>query len=242
MSISDHLTYDGFGQISWQSSATDQPRFGYDGMPFVNLGDASDPVAPGLYIDGKRPDDPTSDDFIQPDPSGFPSGQTNENEYCWNSPTNYVDPTGEAAMIFSNRGKDWAKGAPGRLQQSNRDFQNGIAPPGRDALDNTSDFFAGFADTASPSPFVNSRLIRWRYYRQNDTVNTHSFYYNAGKVAAYLDIIGIIVAGAHSGGGGSTTPVRPNPKPAATLEPPIVSNSLYRGARFQVRASLRLAT
>ena len=95
MTITDHLTYDGFGQISWQSSATDQPRFGYDGMPFVTLGDASDPVAPGLSYANARWYDPVTGNFVSQDPLGFGGGQTNTSEYCGNGPTNYVDPSGE---------------------------------------------------------------------------------------------------------------------------------------------------
>ena len=86
LTITDHLTYDGFGQISWQSSATDQPRFGYDGMRY-------DP-ATDLNLTPNRPYDPGAGNWLKPDPIGFLGGQTNTNEFCGNGPTNGTDPSG----------------------------------------------------------------------------------------------------------------------------------------------------
>jgi hypothetical protein len=45
-SLVDHLVYDSFGQITWQSQAANQPRFGYDGM--------HPDSASGLYHDAGR--------------------------------------------------------------------------------------------------------------------------------------------------------------------------------------------
>ena len=58
----DHIDYDSFGQVTWQSSATDQPRFGDAGMRY-------DPMS-GMYWDRFRWYNPQTADFMSPDPIG----------------------------------------------------------------------------------------------------------------------------------------------------------------------------
>ncbi len=87
----DHIVYDGFGNITTQTTPSDQPRFTYDGMPFDS--------ASGMYDDGVRNYAATDAVFASLDPISFLSGQTNLSEYCGNNPTNYTDPSGLA--------KDW---------------------------------------------------------------------------------------------------------------------------------------
>ncbi len=85
----DHIVYDGFGNITTQTTPSDQPRFTYDGMPFDS--------ASGMYDDGVRNYAATDAVFASLDPISFLSGQTNLSEYCGNNPTNYTDPSGEQA-------------------------------------------------------------------------------------------------------------------------------------------------
>ncbi len=87
----DHLVYDGFGNITTQTTPIDQPRFTYAGMPLDS--------ASGMYDDGVRNYAARDAVFASLDPISFLSGQTNLSEYCGNSPTNYTDPSGLA--------KDW---------------------------------------------------------------------------------------------------------------------------------------
>ena len=88
--MSDHLVYDLFGQMTWQLSATSQPRFTGDGM-------RNDPVS-GMYYDMARWYDPANGNWLSQDPLSFAAGQTNLSEYCGNSPTNATDPSGMAEI------------------------------------------------------------------------------------------------------------------------------------------------
>ena len=95
-SVVDHLVYDAFGQITSQSSSlpANQPRFTYNGMRY-------DCVS-GFYDDGLREYSATDAVFASPDPIGFAAGQTNTEEYCGNSPTNAVDPSGLRTWILTD--------------------------------------------------------------------------------------------------------------------------------------------
>jgi RHS repeat-associated protein len=98
--IVDHVIFDSFGQ------ATQGPGFTSDPLPeFTYNGTWQDP-ATGLNKMGKRWDDAVDDVFASQDPAGlkggpngFGGGQTNTEEYCGNSPTNYTDPTGEWSLF-----------------------------------------------------------------------------------------------------------------------------------------------
>jgi len=90
-SVVDHLVYDAFGQLTWQSSSSNQPRFTYAGM-------RSDAVS-GLYYDNARWYDPANGVFIGQDPLGFAAGDTNLSRYCGNDPTNFVDPSRMSIML-----------------------------------------------------------------------------------------------------------------------------------------------
>ena len=83
----DHLVYDSFGQITSQSSATDQPTFTSYGL-WQDPTTAIDKTATRWYtaVDAV---------FLSQDPTTVSlSGQTNLSEYCGNSPTNCIDATG----------------------------------------------------------------------------------------------------------------------------------------------------
>ena len=85
-SVVDHLVDDAFGQVTWQSSATNQPTFMYQGM-------WQDP-ATGLSSTPTRIYDPATGTWLGPDRAGFNAGDTNLYRFCGNSPTNYTDPSG----------------------------------------------------------------------------------------------------------------------------------------------------
>ncbi len=195
----DHLVYDGFGNITSQSAASDQPRFTYAGMPFDS--------ASGMYDDGVRTYAATDAVFASLDPLGFNAGQTNLSEYCGNNPTNYTDPSGMVYITHPYRGPSPA--------QNRQAFVNAIAPPNRDWLDNTSDFGAGFVDTMPMSGTWFMRQKAHNNGRLGGQVNCNSWYYFLGKVAGIADTVGIALLSGTSGGG---TPVRQNPQP---VPPPV---------------------
>jgi RHS repeat-associated protein len=84
--VIDHITYDSFGRIVGQTSSIDL-RFAYTGREW----DAET----GQYYYRARYYDPTVGRFINEDPLGFGAGDTNIYRYVGNSPTNYIDPSGE---------------------------------------------------------------------------------------------------------------------------------------------------
>jgi RHS repeat-associated protein len=85
----DHVFLDAFGDQTTPQTATDsqyQTQIGFAGMRYI--------AAVELYLTPNRPYDPSTGDWLQPDPAGFDAGQTNLFEYCGNSPTNATDPSG----------------------------------------------------------------------------------------------------------------------------------------------------
>jgi RHS repeat-associated protein len=87
--VVDHLVYDSFGTITYQSNSTYQPIVTYAGMQLDTV--------TGLDYDNARWYDATTSVFISQDPIGFGDGGTNLAMYCGNSPTNATDPTGMQA-------------------------------------------------------------------------------------------------------------------------------------------------
>jgi RHS repeat-associated protein len=79
--------YGGYGQTSETPSMG--TYFGFTGQ----LTDADT----GLQLNGERWYNPDSGTWMSEDPIGFDGGQTNLREYCGNSPTNGIDPSGLAS-------------------------------------------------------------------------------------------------------------------------------------------------
>jgi RHS repeat-associated protein len=91
--VLDHIVYDAFGGIASQTDSTYQPLFTYNG-------EYTDP-ATGLQKHGDRWYDPRSQRWLTQDPI-FPLSGSNPYEYCGNSPTNFLDPSGEAENLFTD--------------------------------------------------------------------------------------------------------------------------------------------
>jgi RHS repeat-associated protein len=84
--ILNHIRYDSFGNITSQSNANVDFRFGYTGREFDE--------ETGLYYYRARYYDAAIGRFISEDPMGFGAGDSNLYRYVGNSATNYTDPTG----------------------------------------------------------------------------------------------------------------------------------------------------
>ncbi|NJM99047.1 MAG: hypothetical protein HC800_19580 [Phormidesmis sp. RL_2_1] len=84
--VLDHLTYDSYGQVKGETQPTVDFRFGYTGRERDE--------ETGLYYYRARYFDPAVGTFVSEDPLGFGAGDANVYRYVFNSPTNYVDPTG----------------------------------------------------------------------------------------------------------------------------------------------------
>ena len=95
--IVDHLKFDSFGNITAQSSPSNQPLFAFTGMLLV--------PEVGLYYDHARWYDAHTGRFLSQDPTGFKAGDANLYRYVGNSPQNFVDPSGldAAGVSFSGR-------------------------------------------------------------------------------------------------------------------------------------------
>jgi RHS repeat-associated protein len=90
--VLDHVVYDAFGGITSQTDSTYAPLFGHNGVytdPATGLEYHNDP-ATGIV---GRWYDPRSQRWLTQDPI-FPLSGSNPYEYCGNSPTNNVDPSG----------------------------------------------------------------------------------------------------------------------------------------------------
>ncbi len=89
---SESITYDAFGEpgVSLGSLGTQITTF-YAGRDYDNTTD--------LYYNRARWYDPVGQRFISVDPIGFAAGDTNLYRYCFNSPTNFTDPSGNIAFL-----------------------------------------------------------------------------------------------------------------------------------------------
>ena len=82
----DHISYDAYGNIVAQTLPANEPRFAYTGQEW----DAD----AGMYYYDARYYDAHAGVFASEDPIGFLAGDPNLSRYCFNSPTNFVDPSG----------------------------------------------------------------------------------------------------------------------------------------------------
>ena len=85
-SLVDQVTYDGFGNIVSETSASNGGSLMFQGM-FMDR-------ATGEDIAAERQYNPTTGDWTTPDPSGFAGGSANLYEFAGNNAMNKVDPTG----------------------------------------------------------------------------------------------------------------------------------------------------
>ena len=94
VAVGAHEVYDAFGQVTWQGpqlpGSRNQAGFGYDSM-------LQDSVS-GLDCAMMRWYNPATGNWLSQDPIGFDAGQTNLSEFCGNSPTNWIDPSGMDAF------------------------------------------------------------------------------------------------------------------------------------------------
>jgi len=93
--VIDHIQYDSFGNVLWETNREAGDRFKFTGREY----DAET----GLYYYRARYYDPTVGRFIMEDPLRFGAGEPNLYRYVFNSPTNYVDPTGCAGQDREDR-------------------------------------------------------------------------------------------------------------------------------------------
>ena len=85
--IVDHLVYDAFGNIAYETPNAAAPRFTYTGQQLD--------AATGLYNYRARWYDAEMGRFMSQDPAGFSAGDANLYRYTGNDPVNSTDPTGE---------------------------------------------------------------------------------------------------------------------------------------------------
>ena len=82
----DTIVYDGFGDITSETSPTNGGNLKFQGMYWDG------PV--GEYDDKARPYNPSTATFGGMDPDGFGGGSTNLYSFTGNDPTNATDPSG----------------------------------------------------------------------------------------------------------------------------------------------------
>jgi RHS repeat-associated protein len=90
--ILNHIRYDSFGNITSQTNANVDFRFGYTGREFDE--------ETGLYYYRARYYDASIGRFISEDPMGFGAGDSNLYRYVGNSATNFTDPSGNFGIGF----------------------------------------------------------------------------------------------------------------------------------------------
>ena len=84
--VIDHIRYDSFGNVEYQSDSANAMRFGYAGM--------QTDAATGLDYDNARYYDPQSGTFVSQDPLNFGGGGTNLYAYVLNDPASLTDSSG----------------------------------------------------------------------------------------------------------------------------------------------------
>jgi RHS repeat-associated protein len=97
--VLDHTVYDGFGNIVTETNATNGDRFKFAGMQYDAI--------TGQYFDDARWYGCGSGRYSSLDPMGFAAGDANFYRYVFNYTTGAVDPSGKAAV-------DWTQVDPFR--------------------------------------------------------------------------------------------------------------------------------
>jgi RHS repeat-associated protein len=93
--VANHIVYDSYGNLKSQTNAAVDCLFAFTGRMFDKH--------TGLQNNLNRWYDAKVGRWISEDPSGFTAGDTNTRCYCFNSPTNGSDPTGQNPVW------DWIK-------------------------------------------------------------------------------------------------------------------------------------
>ncbi|NEQ42455.1 MAG: RHS repeat-associated core domain-containing protein [Leptolyngbya sp. SIOISBB] len=91
------MVYDSFGQVTIAANPDFDFCFGYTGRERDE--------ATGLMYYRARYYDPAVGRSLSEDPIGFDAGDANLYRYVFNSPSNYTDPTGMAALVLLGAGK-----------------------------------------------------------------------------------------------------------------------------------------
>jgi RHS repeat-associated protein len=84
--VLDHIRYDSFGNVEYQTASAYAMRFGFAGMQLDS--------AKGLYYDNARYYNPQNGTFVSQDPLSFGGGDYNVYRYVAGNPLNDLDPTG----------------------------------------------------------------------------------------------------------------------------------------------------
>jgi RHS repeat-associated protein len=89
--VQDHIDYDGFGNVVFESNPAFGDRYKYTGREFDG--------ETGLQYNRARYYDPMTGRWISQDPLGFAAGDSNLYRYVQNSPMNATDPSGEVPVV-----------------------------------------------------------------------------------------------------------------------------------------------
>jgi RHS repeat-associated protein len=84
--VNGTVVYDGYGNITSETSPTATGRYAYTGLVFDR--------ELGLLFAAKRVDNPATGEWLQQDPIRFSAGDTKLDRYVSNNPTNATDPSG----------------------------------------------------------------------------------------------------------------------------------------------------
>ena len=104
--VSNHLTYDSFGQITAETNPNLTPKHAYTGRIWDEDVD--------LQYNRRRWYDPTVGRWISEDPIGFNAGDANLSRYVGNSAADTTDPSGLSWRMFGQRFYwPWEEGAGG---------------------------------------------------------------------------------------------------------------------------------
>ncbi len=117
--LATSYTYDPFGSTTVSGSSTN---------PFQFTGRENDGT--GLYYYRARYYSSTAERFIAQDPLGFGGGDANIYAYAFNSPIDYIDPTGFDAIIWGNTGAalDPITSGPTNGNYGGRNWTGGLGP------------------------------------------------------------------------------------------------------------------
>ena len=87
--VLNHIVYDSYGQVTSETNASLDFRFGYTGRERDK--------ETGLQYNRARYYDPSTGGFLSEDPMGFAAGDYNLSRYVFNSPLNAIDPSGNTS-------------------------------------------------------------------------------------------------------------------------------------------------
>ncbi len=149
--VLNHLIYDSFGRVTNETNSNVDFRYGYTGREWDK--------ETGLNYYRARYYDASTGRFLSQDSIGFGAGDINLYRYVFNSPINFIDPSGKITFVIPGRGGQFGNIVQNLADLPSRKYPvTPIPDPQYNVFDSIS-FLNKFGDGTLNKKFLNAAYI-----------------------------------------------------------------------------------